>query len=150
MPAIKQKLRVVELYAGTGRSIEPFRGRPEFEVALLADISHKARAAYIANHSASPYALLDLEKASAAKGSRKARGRIISCSDAPPAREPAERTARDQDPRNEHIVKFAKTIRTLKPIGFAMENVPLAACPRNSCCSARLSSKPATRQLPRC
>jgi site-specific DNA-cytosine methylase len=60
MRVIKSKLRVVELYAGTGRSIEPYRDQPEFEVALLADISHKAREVYLANHPNAPYALIDL------------------------------------------------------------------------------------------
>lgn len=127
MPAIKRKLRVVELYAGTGRSIEPYRNRPEFEIALLADISHKARDAYLANHKASPYALMDLETASAAEIERKAGGRIHVLLGCPPCQGFSESGRREAaDPRNEHIVKFARTVQTLKPLGFAMENVPLA------------------------
>ena len=128
MPAIKRKLRVVELYAGTGRSIEPYRGRPEFEVALLADISHKARDAYLANHKASPYAIIDLQKASAAAIEREAGGKVDVLLGCPPCQGFSESGRRQaDDPRNDHIVKFGRTIRTLKPLAFAMENVPLAA-----------------------
>ncbi|HEY7810941.1 MAG TPA: DNA cytosine methyltransferase [Allosphingosinicella sp.] len=128
MTAIKRKLRVVELYAGTGRSVEPYRGRPEFEVALLADISHKARDAYLANHKASPYALIDLEKASAARIEREAGGRVDVLLGCPPCQGFSESgRRRADDPRNDHIVKFARTVRTLRPLAFAMENVPLAA-----------------------
>ena len=128
MAAIRRKLRVVELYAGTGRSIEPYRDRPEFEVALLADISHKAREAYLANHGASPYALIDLEKASAASIEREAGGRVDVLLGCPPCQGFSESGRREADaPRNAHIVKFARTIRTLRPTAFAMENVPLAA-----------------------
>lgn len=128
MARIRDKLRVVELYAGTGRSIEPYRARPEFEVALLADISAKARDAYLANHKDAPYALMDLEKASAAAIAREAGGRVDILLGCPPCQgfsESGQRRA--DDPRNDHIIKFARTIRTLRPIGFAMENVPLAA-----------------------
>lgn len=128
MAAIKRKLRVVELYAGTGRSIEPYRDHPEFEVALLADLSHKARDAYLANHKTSPYALIDLATASAAEIERKAQGRIDILLGCPPCQGFSESGRRQaDDPRNDHIVKFARTIRTLRPLGFAMENVPLAA-----------------------
>src|SRR4051794_40466068 len=117
MPVIKRKLRVVELYAGTGRSVEPYRNRPEFEVALLADISHKAREAYLANHKASPYALMDLEKASAAQIERVAGGRIDVLLGCPPCQGFSESGRRQpDDPRNDHIVKFARVIRTLRPI----------------------------------
>jgi DNA (cytosine-5)-methyltransferase 1 len=119
---------VVELYAGTGRSLEPYRNRPEFEIALLADISHKARDAYLANHKLAPYALIDLTTASAAAIEREAGGRVDVLLGCPPCQgfsESGQRRA--DDPRNEHIIKFARTIRTLKPIAFAMENVPLAA-----------------------
>lgn len=128
MARIKDKLRVVELYAGTGRSIEPYRARPEFEVALLTDISAKARDAYLSNHKDAPYALMDLEKASAAAIKRAAGGRVDILLGCPPCQgfsESGQRRA--DDPRNDHIVKFARTIRTLRPVGFAMENVPLAA-----------------------
>ncbi|KQS49500.1 hypothetical protein ASG20_10915 [Sphingomonas sp. Leaf198] len=128
MVAIKRKLRVVELYAGTGRSIEPYRSRPEFEVALLADLSHKARETYLANHEGSPYALIDLKNASAAEIERKAQGKIDILLGCPPCQGFSESGRREtDDPRNDHIVKFARTIRTLRPLGFAMENVPLAA-----------------------
>lgn len=128
MAGIKRKLRVVELYAGTGRSIEPYRDHPEFEVALLADLSHKARDAYLANHKASPYAPIDLATASAAEIERKAQGRIDILLGCPPCQGFSESGRRQSDdPRNDHIVKFARTIRTLRPLGFAMENVPLAA-----------------------
>jgi len=128
MPTIKRKLRVVELYAGTGRSIEPYRGQPEFEVALLADISHKARDAYLENHEGSPYALIDLERASAASIERLAGGKVDILLGCPPCQGFSESGLRQlDDPRNNHIVKFAQTIRTLKPMAFAMENVPLAA-----------------------
>jgi DNA (cytosine-5)-methyltransferase 1 len=123
-----RKLRVVELYAGTGRSAEPYRNRPEFEIALLADISHKARDAYLANHADSPYALLDLERASAAEIERRAGGKVHILLGCPPCQGFSESGKRQaDDPRNDHIVKFARTIRTLRPIAFAMENVPLAA-----------------------
>ncbi len=128
MPLLKRKLRVVELYAGTGRSIEPYRNRPEFEVALLADVSHKARDAYLANHKNSPYALIDLATASAASIERQAGGKIDILLGCPPCQGFSESGRREaDDPRNDHIVKFARTIKTLKPMAFAMENVPLAA-----------------------
>lgn len=128
MVRIKRKLRVVELYAGVGRSIEPYRACPEFEVALLADISVKAREAYLANHGNAPYSIIDLKKASAAAIEREAGGRIDVLLGCPPCQGFSESgKRRADDPRNDHILKFGRTVRTLKPLVFAMENVPLAA-----------------------
>ena len=123
-----RKLRVAELFAGAGRSIEPYRQHPQFDVALLADISTKARDAYLHNHPDSPYALIDLSVASAAQILRAAGAPIDILLGCPPCQGFSESGRRQMDdPRNDHIVKFARTIRTLRPMAFAMENVPLAA-----------------------
>lgn len=127
----RRKLRVVELYAGTGRSVEPYRNHADFEVALLADINIQARDAYLANHAGENYAIMDLEIASAASIARAAGGRIDILLGCPPCQGFSESGGRDaEDPRNQHIIKFGRTIRTLKPRAFAMENVPLAAVSR--------------------
>ena len=124
----KRKLRVVEIYAGTGRSVEPYRARPGYEVALLADVSRKARDVYLANHEGAPYRLIDLSTASPEAIEREAGGRVDILLGCPPCQGFSDSGRRQaDDPRNDHIVKFGEMIEGLRPMGFAMENVPLAA-----------------------
>lgn len=126
---VARKLRVAELYAGTCRSIEPYRLRPDrFEIALLADSSVAARNTYLANFPDAPYFHVDLQADSAARLRELAQGEIDILLGCPPCQGFSEGglRARDDD-RNDHIVNFAKTVRELRPRAFSLENVARAA-----------------------
>ena len=123
------KLRVAELYAGTCRSIEPYRLRPDrFEIALLADTSAAARTTYLANFPDAPYFDVDLRADSAAELRELAQGEIDILLGCPPCQGFSEGGLRaPKDERNDHIVNFAETVRALRPRAFALENVARAA-----------------------
>jgi hypothetical protein len=55
-----RKLKVVELYAGTARSVEPFRSWRRADVSLLVDANTFARDTYLANYPEAPYAKRDI------------------------------------------------------------------------------------------
>lgn len=55
MRRIRRKFRIVELYAGTARSIEPFRAWRRGEIALMVDSNSLARKTYLANFPKAPY-----------------------------------------------------------------------------------------------
>lgn len=124
----KSKLRIVELYAGTGRAIEPFRKWRKAEIALLVDNNPYAKEVYTRNFPDAPYLRADLSRLSADGLARAAGGRVDILLGCPPCQGYSDVGLKeDDDPRNGHITRFLNYVRNLKPMAIAMENVPLAA-----------------------
>jgi DNA (cytosine-5)-methyltransferase 1 len=122
----QRKLNVVELYAGTARSVEPFRRWSRCKIALLVDVNAHAKKTYLKNHSGAPYYLKDLGKTDSKWISETAGGVdiLLGC---PPCQGFSDNGRRNPwDRRNRHLRKFAELATELKPQAIAMENVPLA------------------------
>ncbi len=123
-----QKLKVVELYAGTGRAIEPFKRWRKAEVSLLVDANPYAKEVYNHNFPNIPYLKADLARLTAKDLANAAGGRVDVLLGCPPCQGYSDvGLKQDDDPRNGHITRFLNYIRGLKPMAVAMENVPLAA-----------------------
>lgn len=71
-----KKLKLVELYAGTGRSIEPFQKWRRAEPALLVDANPLCKRSYLQNFPAAAYAKRDLSRLSPRGLEELAGGRI--------------------------------------------------------------------------
>src|SRR5690348_6100091 len=113
---LKRKLKVVELYAGTARSVEPFRSWRRTEVALLADINSFARKTYLENNPSAPYAVRDLADVSPDWIRTKAGGRVDVLLGCPPCQGFSDNGRRSPwDHRNRHLRKFALLACALKP-----------------------------------
>ena len=123
-----RRLRVVELYAGTGRSLEPFRHWRRAEIALLVDNSPLAANTYRHNFENAPYALLDLARVPASEVLRLSGGRIDVLLGCPPCQGFSDVGMKDpHDPRNKHMRHFERIAAATRPLAIGMENVPLAA-----------------------
>lgn len=124
-------MRAVELYAGTGRSLEPFRERPWITECLLVDIDPHARATYLANHPNANYMLGDLARIQAEEIKEWAGGEVDLLFGCPPCQGYSDGGRRDPaDPRNVHVIRFASLAVKLQPLAICMENVPgLASSP---------------------
>jgi len=122
-----KRLRIVELYAGTGRSLEPFRRWRRAEVALLVDNNPLAADTYRYNFENAPYAVIDLATAqpSVVLGLSGKIDVLLGC---PPCQGFSDVGKRDPaDPRNAHLRYFARIASAARPLAIGMENVPLAA-----------------------
>lgn len=124
-------MRAVELYAGTGRSLEPFREQPWITEYLLVDIDPHARATYLANHPDANYMLGDLAHVRAEEIEEWAGGPVDLLFGCPPCQGYSDGGRRDPaDPRNGHVIRFAALAVKLQPLAICMENVPgLASSP---------------------
>lgn len=121
-------LRLVELYAGTARSAEPFRHWKRCRVALLVDNNALARDTYIYNFPRTPYVRRDLRRATPRELEALAGGRVDILLGCPPCQGFSDTGVRDpDDPRNSHLLRFAHFAQALQPLAIAMENVPRAA-----------------------
>ncbi len=125
----KRRLSVVELYAGTARSAEPFYQKPNrYNISLLIDVEPYAAKTYLTNRPEAPYVLGNLARMSPARIKELAGGRVDILLGCPPCQGFSEVGCRDpKDPRNFHLTRFAKFVEALKPMATAIENVPLAA-----------------------
>lgn len=122
-----KRLRIVELYAGTGRSLEPFRQWNRAEIALLVDNNPLAAETYRYNFRNAPYAVLDLSKAPTNEILRLS-GNIDVLLGCPPCQGFSDVGKKDpDDPRNEHLGHFSRIAAAARPLAIGMENVPLAA-----------------------
>lgn len=127
-PRADKRLRVVELYAGTARSTEPFLKWPRCVSALLADNDPYAWRTYLHNRPGSPYLLSDLAKMDPATLLVLAGGRIDILLGCPPCQGFSDTGNRNpRDARNRHLTLFGEFAVAAKPLAIAMENVPLAA-----------------------
>lgn len=126
--AAARQVRVVELYAGTARSWEPFRVWKRASLALLVDNSSTARRVYRANFPRAPYERRDLATTRAATLLSRAGGRVDVVLGCPPCQGFSEAGRRQPaDPRNLHLLRFVQLATALGPSVIAMENVPGAA-----------------------
>jgi DNA (cytosine-5)-methyltransferase 1 len=122
-----KRLNVVELYAGTGRSLEPFRSWRRCNVSLLVDNQRYAADTYKVNYPKAPYLVADLTHTSAAQIRNAAGGRVDVLLGCPPCQGFTDNTPRNPwDKRNRHLKNFARLAVDLRPLAIAMENVPLA------------------------
>lgn len=121
-------LNVVELYAGTARSAEPFRAWNRCKISLLVDNNRHAEATYLANYPAAPYITRDLGRLTPAEVAKQAGGRVDILLGCPPCQGFSENGPREAgDPRNRHLHRFGTFAEALQPLAIAMENVPAAA-----------------------
>jgi DNA (cytosine-5)-methyltransferase 1 len=126
--SVGKKLRIVELYAGTGRSIQPFRQWRKTEPALLVDASSHAAEVYRHNFHSANYLVADLSYLSSKSLQQHAGGRVDILLGCPPCQGYSDNGPRkSSDPRNAHITRFLNYVRDLRPSAVALENVPLAA-----------------------
>ncbi len=124
---MRERLNVVELYAGTGRSSAPFLGWKRSSVSLLVDNDQFAVDTYRANFPKVPYRNANLARVAAAKVNAWAGGRVDVLLGCPPCQGFSDVGARNpDDPRNAHLRRFAYYVANLKPRAVGMENVPLA------------------------
>jgi DNA (cytosine-5)-methyltransferase 1 len=123
-----RKLNVVELYAGTARSVEPFRSWRRAELALLVDANGFARETYLTNFPNAPYLRRSLANMGAPEIMQAAGGRIDILLGCPPCQGFSESGLRAaSDPRNWHVRKFAEIAAQARPLAVVMENVPTVA-----------------------
>ncbi len=123
----RSQLRVVELYAGTARSSEPFRGWRRCALSLLIDSDPIAAKTYRENFPKVPYLLRDLTRMEPDELLTLAGGRIDILLGCPPCQGFSDTGKRNPyDPRNSHLRHFGRFAEALKPLAVAMENVPLA------------------------
>lgn len=128
MPSNRKLLNVVELYAGTGRSVEPFRRWKRAKIALLVDSSAVARKTYLKNFPKAPYLKRSLLQMRPREVVAEAGGRIDILLGCPPCQGFSESGRRDpEDKRNSHMSRFADVIEAATPKAVALENVPMAS-----------------------
>lgn len=121
----------MELYAGTGRSVEPFRQWRRCSVAGLFDSSKYAKRTYLANFPGAPYYARDLADIRPSVIETLAGGPVDILLGCPPCQGFSDVGSRNaRDPRNSHLRNFARLAAKLQPLAIGMENVPLAATPR--------------------
>lgn len=120
------QLHVVELYAGTARSSEPFRSWKRCELSLLVDNDPIAATTYQHNFRKTPYLLEDLTRMSPHRLLELAGSRVDILLGCPPCQGFSDTGTRDpNDPRNSHMDLFGRLAQALNPLAVAMENVPL-------------------------
>lgn len=119
---------MVELYAGTGRCAEPFRRWRRTRRVALFDLDKYAAKTYRSNFEEANYSILDLSRARPSTIARRAGGQVDILLGCPPCQGYSDCGKKDnEDPRNEHVLRFARYVAELRPLAFAMENVPLLA-----------------------
>ena len=124
----RSRLHVVELYAGTARSSEPFRGWRRCALSLLVDNNPIAAQTYSANFPKVPYILGDLALMRPEALIALAGGRVDILLGCPPCQGFSDTGTRNpHDPRNAHLRHFGLLAEILQPLAIAMENVPLVA-----------------------
>ena len=124
----RRELSIVELYAGTGRCAEPFRRWRRVKRIALFDIDEYAQETYRANFARANYSIVDLGRARPSTIARRAGGAVDILLGCPPCQGYSDCGKKDDaDPRNEHVLRFARYVAALRPLAFAMENVPLLA-----------------------
>ncbi len=128
MMKFDKRLRLVELYAGTARSMQPFFGWRRCVQALLIDKDPVASKTYLHNFPRAPYLLGDVTRITPDALVWLAGGRVDILLGCPPCQGFSDTGSRDpHDPRNSHMTLFGAIAEHIKPLAVAMENVPLAA-----------------------
>lgn len=125
---LRSRLHIAELYAGTARSCEPFRGWKQCSISLLVDNNTLAERTYLHNFPKAPYLLADLTRINSDQLLSLAGGRVDIILGCPPCQGFSDAGTKDpRDPRNSHMENFGRLAEKLKPLAVGMENVPLAA-----------------------
>lgn len=120
-----RRLNVVELYAGTARSCEPFKRWRRARIALLIDAWYFAKDTYIYNFPSAPYVLADLGSLEPREIEAAGGGHVDILLGCPPCQGFSEVGSRGVgDSRNWHITRFGKFVAALRPMALALENVP--------------------------
>lgn len=130
MPVIRKRLNVVELYAGTGRSVQPFRKWQRARIAALIDVDPHAFNTYRSNFEHAPYYICNLGSIGRESVACLAGGRVDILLGCPPCQgfsDVGRRNSRDK--RNSHLANFGRLAAQLRPLAIGMENVPMAASP---------------------
>ena len=131
MRTTSKKLRVVELYAGLGRSAEPFRKWKRASLSLLVDANPYVASVYRRNVPRAPYLVEDLRNVDAKWVQEKAGGSVDILLACPPCQGFSDNGQRNPwDHRNRHLRAYARIAAALRPKAIAMENVPLAVSAR--------------------
>src|SRR6266404_3464495 len=124
----KMKFNVLELYAGTGRSMEPFLGWAHRGEVGLVDNNPYAAEVYLGNRPGANYQVLDLARAGSSELASLVGGQVDVLLGCPPCQGFSDCGLKNsRDPRNRHVTKFEEVVRELNPRVVAMENVPLIA-----------------------
>jgi DNA (cytosine-5)-methyltransferase 1 len=127
MPITSRKLHVVELYAGTARSVEPFRNWKRATISLLVDHDRLAAQTYRFNYPNSPYLEGDLTRISAADVRWFAGGTVDILLGCPPCTGFSDTGSRNLRAFvNSHLTRFSQIAVELRPLAVAIENVPIA------------------------
>lgn len=126
--SLVQQLNVVELYAGTARSCEPFKRWKRAKIALLVDDNQYAKDTYLHNFPNAPYLRGNLLRMTPKQIEAHAGGSVDILLGCPPCQGFSEIGSRGgSDPRNQHVTRFGEFIAALRPVALAIENVPLLA-----------------------
>lgn len=127
MAILQRPLSVVELYAGTARSAEPFKRWKRCRVNLLVDRDEFASHTYRLNNPRAPYLTHDLAKVSASELKWLAGGSVDILLGCPPCTGFSDTGARNLRAYvNSHLTRFSNFAVALRPMAVAIENVPIA------------------------
>jgi DNA (cytosine-5)-methyltransferase 1 len=120
------KFNILELYAGTGRSVEPFISWSRTRKIYLVDNDQYAADVYLHNHPKSNYGVYDLGKVRSSKLLSFSGGRVDVLLGCPPCQGFSDCGLKNvRDPRNRQMTRFEEIVCDLKPRVLAFENVPL-------------------------
>src|SRR6266436_3462292 len=120
------KFNILELYAGTGRSVEPFARWPRTRKIYLVDNNQYAADVYLHNNPKANYAVYDLDKVRSSKLLSFSEGRVDVLLGCPPCQGFSDCGLKNaRDPRNRQMTRFEEIVRDLRPRVLALENVPL-------------------------
>lgn len=125
------KFNVLDLYAGTGRSLEPFLAWSQTGRTFLADNSEYAAAVYRHNFPSADYRVFDLNRVATSDLAAFVGGPVDILLGCPPCQGFSDCGLKNsRDPRNRHVSRFHAIVRDLRPRFLAMENVPLVVTSR--------------------
>lgn len=127
----KNKLNLVELYAGTARSAAAFKRWRRVRTGLLVDNDQFAFDTHFQNDPGAPYLRASVASLSPQAVESYAGGRVDILVGCPPCQGFSDAVHRPLgDPRNRHLWHFATLAAALRPLAVALENVPLAGATR--------------------
>ena len=128
MPVVRRRFSVVELYAGTARSSEPFKSWNRSKVELLVDRDEFSAHTYRRNFPRSPYLVADISRLTATEIKWFAGGSVDILLGCPPCTGFSDVGSRNfRAFQNSHLTRFSQLAVELRPLAIAVENVPIAA-----------------------
>lgn len=125
---VAKKFNVLELYAGTGRCVEPFREWTRTKRIALVDNNEYAARVYRANFPSATYATHDVGIVRSSELLSLSGGRVDILLGCPPCQGFSDCGLKNpRDPRNRLMTRFVEIVEDLKPKALSFENVPLVA-----------------------